>query len=88
MSGTNRWFREDTWPNWRSWDHKAPEWQRLMRACDVGIDVRLAVSAALIIADRTGCELAEAWDRLAFNLERMTSCIRIQAPESDVDATL
>jgi hypothetical protein len=74
MRGRDRWFRENTWPDWRRWDDRAPEWRRLERALwDTGIGINLAVSAALVIADRTGCELEEAWDRLAYNLEHLTA---------------
>lgn len=71
MNGRHRWFREGEWPIW-TFDTSAAEWRRLEWALTgTGIPITVAAVAAQIIADRTGCDLREAWDRLAFNLTRM-----------------
>ena len=71
MSEQDRWYRAGDWPIW-TFDTSAPEWRRLERAAaDTGLLITPLAIAAQVISDRTGCELREAWDRLAFNLERM-----------------
>jgi hypothetical protein len=71
MNGRDRWFRQDEWPIW-TFDAGSVEFRRLEWAAGLaGLPIMLLAVAAQIIADRNGIELREAWDRLAFNLERM-----------------
>lgn len=71
MSAGDRWYRQGEWPIWH-FDSKSAEWLRLERACYAsGVSIVHLSVAAHILADRADLDLSEAWDRLAFNLERM-----------------
>lgn len=50
------------------------EFRRLMDACGPGcVPIWLAARAAEIVVERRGCEFKEAWDRIAFALERQAT---------------
>lgn len=71
MNGRHRWFRQGEWPIWH-FDSKSTEWLRLERAAyATGVSILHLSVAAHVLADRADIDLSEAWDRLAFNLERM-----------------
>lgn len=65
------WFRRGEWPIW-SFDPRAAEWRRLeAAAAAAGVAITPLAVAAHVLVDHTECDLREAWDRLAFHLERM-----------------
>lgn len=71
MNGRHRWFRDGEWPLWSC--EICPEFHRLeWAAAEAGVPISLLAIAAHILADRAGVDLREAWDRLAFNLVRMS----------------
>lgn len=69
MRGRSRWFEVDDQRHKFRCDNGRP-FERLMDAAfTANIPIWLLCQAATILADRRGCHLYEAWDRLAFNLE-------------------